>query len=313
MTSTDGRDEIEENREEEAYLNALREIISAGSLKKNRTGISTSSIFGKSLSYSLTNSKGEKILPLLTTRKMAFTVIAKELLWFLSGSTDAKVLQDKGVKIWDGNSSRQALDKAGLAKLREGDIGAGYGFQWRHYGATYTGCDSEYTGLGVDQIKGVIDSIVKDPFSRRHLVSAWNPVQISEMALPPCHVVFQFNVDADDEDINLPKYLDCCLYQRSGDMPLGIPFNIASYSLLTHMIAQQTGLTARRFIHMIGDSHIYMNQIDGTLEQCKRTANKFPLLIMPYPAPADIFSYRHTDFKLENYKSYPEIKYPMAV
>jgi len=308
------------NSAEVAYLETLKELISSGTHKKNRTINKTYSSFGKMFTYMLssmserhdtTSERHDMIIPLLTTKRVPFRLVVEELLWFISGSTDAKKLQAKDIHIWDANATREFLDGRGLHDLPEGDIGAGYGFQWRHFGADYKNCHTDYGVAGTDQLIGVIKSIKTDPFGRRHIVSAWNPAQLDEMALPPCHISFQFNVDPDEDDISQPKYLDCCMYQRSADFPLGVPFNIASYSILTHMVAQQTGLVARKFIHMIGDCHIYENQVEGCLEQVKRTPGIFPKLLIT-PA-SDITSYTFANFKLVDYKPQPEIKYPLSV
>lgn len=185
--------------------------------------------------------------------------IAEELLWFIQGSTDAKLLQAKNVRIWDGNSTREFLDKQGFADREEGDLGPVYGFQWRHFGAEYKTCQDDYAGQGVDQLNDVIERIRKNPNDRRIIMCAWNPVDIPRMALPPCHCLVQFYV-ANGE-------LSCQLYQRSADMGLGVPFNIASYALLTHMMAHITGLKPGDFVHTLGDAHIYLNHIEPLKEQ----------------------------------------------
>lgn len=213
------------------------------------------SVFGGQMRFNLR----ENIFPLLTTKKVFFRSIAEELLWFIQGSTDAKVLQAKNVHIWDGNSTREFLDKQGLTHREEGDLGPVYGFQWRHFGAEYKTCHDNYTGQGVDQLQDVIDRIQKNPSDRRIIMCAWNPVDIPRMALPPCHCLVQFYV-ANGE-------LSCQLYQRSADMGLGVPFNIASYALLTHMIAHITGLKTGDFVHTLGDAHVYLNHIGPLQEQ----------------------------------------------
>jgi thymidylate synthase len=306
-----GSFEKDKNREEQAYLqNLMWDILAHGERKKNRTGVDTYSTFGNVLRFSLTNSEGKRIIPLLTTKKTGYRLIVEELLWFLSGSTDSQILHNKGVKIWDANGSREALDKLGFKEREEGDLGPVYGFQWRHFGAGYKDCRTDYSNKGIDQIAWVVGEIKKNPSSRRLVVSAWNPGQLAEMALPPCHILFQFNVGFSEEK---PKYLDCALYQRSADVPLGVPFNIASYATLIHMIAQQTGLQARNFVYFTADTHVYANQIPGCLEQLGRVPYPWPTLQLPDVPPQDIFSYKIEDFVVQNYKCHPEIKFPFAV
>lgn len=274
------------------YLDLLKRVLKNGLSRDDRTGTGTISIFGEMMKFDLRDG-----FPLLTTKKINFDTIKKELLWFISGSTNSKLLEEQGVNIWKGNSSKEFLTSKGL-DYEEGQIGPGYGHQWRHCGK------SGSSNNGVDQLKNVIKSINEDPFSRRHIVSSWDVVNIDKMALPPCHCFFQFYVDS--------GYLDCIMYQRSGDMFLGIPFNIASYSLLTMIIAKITGLIARNFTHMIGDVHIYKNHI---------TQSNLQLTRDPHPSPSIILSDRLTDIDditlgdiiLENYVYHPYIKGNMAV
>ena len=198
--------------------------------------------------FDLTNNK----IPLITTKKLAWKTCLKELLWFISGSTDNKILKQNNVKIWNDNASRDFLDSRGLHNLEEDDLGPIYGHQWRFFNAEYKNCSTDYNGKGVDQLKNIIDSL-NDPNnrnSRRLLLSAWNPQQLDQMALPPCHVLMQFNVFDNDK-------LSVALYQRSGDMGLGVPFNIASYAFLTHLIAHHCNLKPVEFIHFLGNIHIY--------------------------------------------------------
>lgn len=185
--------------------------------------------------------------------------MCEELLWFVSGSTNANLLAAKDIHIWDGNGSREFLDSRGLSHHEEGDLGPVYGFQWRHFGAVYEGMNADYTGKGIDQLKRCIQSIVSNPEDRRIILTAWNPSDVDKMALPPCHMFCQFYV-ANNE-------LSCQMYQRSADMGLGVPFNIASYALLTRMVAQVCGLKCGDFVHTIGDAHVYLNHIDGLREQ----------------------------------------------
>ena len=244
-----------------------------------------------------------KSIPLLTTKKVFYNMIIKELLWFVSGSTDSKVLEKQGVKIWAGNSSKEFLKQRKLP-YREGDIGPGYGFQWRHWGAEYNGCDSDYKNKGIDQLQNLINEIKNNPNSRRLILSAWNVCQLTKMSLPPCHMMCQFNVSG--------KYLDCQLYQRSADMFLGVPFNIASYAIFTYMIAHVTGLKPRKLIHVIGDAHVYVNHVDQCKTQIERKPNPFPTLRIDGDIKTiDDFELKH--FVIENYEHHPAIRATMAV
>nr|XP_048336897.1 bifunctional dihydrofolate reductase-thymidylate synthase-like isoform X2 [Ziziphus jujuba var. spinosa] len=220
---------IFERHEEHQYLRLVQDIISDGNTKDDRTGTGTVSKFGCQMRYNL-----RRTFPLLTTKKVFWRGVVEELLWFISGSTNAKVLQEKGIHIWDGNASRDYLDGIGLKDREEGDLGPVYGFQWRHFGARYTDMHADYTGQGFDQLLDVIDKIKNNPNDRRIILSAWNPADLKLMALPPCHMFSQFYI-ANGE-------LSCQMYQRSADMGLGVPFNIASYALLTCMIAHVCGI-----------------------------------------------------------------------
>lgn len=251
---------------ENQYLQLIREILEKGSLEETRNG-KTKSIFGYSMRFSLKD--GE--LPLLTTKKVAWKTCFRELQWFIRGSTNNKELQDKNVHIWDGNSTREFLDSRGLHKNEVNDLGPIYGHQWRHFNAEYTDCHSDYSGKGIDQLANIISEL-KNPLtrcSRRHIISAWNPCQINEMALPPCHILMQFNVRDN-------KYLSCALMQRSIDTCIGAPINIASYSFLTHIIAKHCDLIADEFIYFLGNAHIYEEHFEPIQEQLKREPFPFP-------------------------------------
>jgi thymidylate synthase len=252
--------------EEIQYLNLIREIINTGSYEKTRNG-NTYTKFGYNMRFNLKNG----VIPILTTKKMAWKTCFEELFWFIRGSTSNIELNEKNIHIWDDNCKRDFLDKRGLYYYKEGDLGPIYGHQWRHFNAEYKSCDTCYQGEGIDQLQHIIDQL-KDPetrTSRRLIMSAWNPCQISSMALPPCHIVVQFHVREN-------KYLSCALFQRSGDVGLGIPFNIASYSLLTHILAKHCDLEADEFVHFIGNCHIYEEHIDALKEQIKRDPLLFP-------------------------------------
>ncbi len=291
----------EKNEEEYQYLNLIKEVLATDRLRPNRTGIDTLSVFGKSMRYSLLNNK----FPLFTTKKVFFRAVVEELLWFLSGSTNSNILSNKKIYIWNDNTSREYLDNNGFKTREVGDIGPGYGFQWRHFGENYKNMHTEYKGF--DQIKEIINLLKTDPMSRRIILTAWNPTQIKEMSLPPCHCLAQFYVHYENDE----KYLSCQMYQRSGDIGLGIPFNVASYSLLTIMIAQCTGMKPYEFIHVIGDGHIYKNHIEQLKIQIERHPFKFPTIKLNENIQ-DIFGFNYDDFKLDNYLYHDPIKMDMV-
>jgi thymidylate synthase len=312
--------------EEYQYLNTLHKVAQHGVVKPNRTANKTKSIFGNMMRFTLFDehqidpktNKPKRILPLLTTKNMSKSadIIFKELEFFIRGQTDNKILQEKGVKIWDANGSREFLDSVGLKNNKEGDLGAIYGYQWRHFGAEYKNCDTDYSRQGVDQLQNVIDEIKKNPYSRRLLVTAWNPTQLKQAALPPCHVMFQFNTEPNEVDDFKPYYLSCMLFQRSADLPLGVPFNIASYAALTHIIADLTGLTAKELIYTTADTHIYEDQINLVPGQIFRKPYPFPNLEFDFgndPKPTNIDEYKAEHLKVVNYQCWPNIVYPFSV
>ncbi|MBO4466311.1 MAG: thymidylate synthase [Bacteroidales bacterium] len=262
------------------YLDLLNKIMNEGAVKTDRTGTGTKSIFGYQMRFDL--SKG---FPLLTTKKVFTRGIIEELLWFLAGDTNKKHLQEKNVHIWDEWGDDET-----------GELGPVYGHQWRAW--------DTYDGGHIDQIANVVDLIKNHPDSRRILVNAWNVAQVDQMALPPCHCLFQFYV-ADGK-------LSCQLYQRSADVFLGVPFNIASYALLTMMLAQVCGLEPGEFIHTTGDTHLYLNHIDQVKEQLSRTPRALPTMHLN-PEVKDIFAFKAEDFTLEGYDPWPAIKAPVAV
>lgn len=260
-------DEYQENQ----YLNLVRTIIRDGSHESTRNG-NVLSIFGHSMRFQLK----EGILPLLTTKKMAWKSCFKELMWFVRGETDNKILQSQDVHIWDGNASRDFLDERGLFHHKEGDLGPIYGFQWRHWNAQYDGCyntngEGYGGGKGIDQLSELIIALKNKETrnSRRLVISSWNPEQLDEMALPPCHILMQFHVKNN-------THLSCSLYQRSGDVGLGVPFNIASYSMLTHLIAKHCSLIADEFVYFLGNAHIYEEHIEPLQLQLTRNPRPFP-------------------------------------
>lgn len=251
---------------EQQYLNLINDILNTGNFENTRNG-ETLTKFGVTMRFSLKDGT----LPLITTKKMAWKSCFEELFWFISGSTNNADLQKKNVKIWNANASREFLNSRGLKNYPENDLGPVYGFQWRHFNTPYYNCNTGYENKGVDQLEKIINDL-KNPetrSSRRHILTAWNPCQLDEMALPPCHMICQFHVREG-------KYLSCALFQRSGDVGLGIPFNIASYSLFTHIIAAHCGLEAEEFVHFIGNSHIYKQHIEPLKEQVTRTPKEFP-------------------------------------
>ncbi len=306
-----------ENKEERQYLDLIRRILNEGDVRHDRTGTGTKAIFGTQMRFSL----GGNTFPLLTTKRVFYRGVLEELLWFIRGDTNAKHLQDKGVHIWDGNSTREFLDSRGLTSNEVGDLGPVYGFQWRHFGAKYVDFHTDYTGKGVDQLQQVIDTLRTNPYDRRIIMSAWNPagnhpkyvnlltksyVDIPKMALPPCHMFCQFYVSNGK--------LSCQMYQRSCDVGLGVPFNIASYSLLTIMIAHVCNLELGEFIHVMGDTHVYLNHIDALQVQLEREPRPFPKLRIKLGTQRDsIDSFTPDDFELVDYSPYPKIEMKMAV
>lgn len=252
--------------EEYQYLDLILDIVENGSAEISRNG-NVRARFGHSMRFSLRGGT----LPLLTTKRIAWKTCFEELRWFIRGSTSNHELQQKNVHIWDDNSTREFLDSRGLQHRAEGDLGPVYGHQWRHFNAPYVDCTTDYGGQGIDQLQNIINDL-KDPASRssrRLVMSAWNPQQLDEMALPPCHILVQFNVREG-------KYLSCALYQRSGDVGLGVPFNIASYSFLTHILAKHCGLEADEFVYFLGNAHIYEEHMEQLEEQIHREPYAFP-------------------------------------
>jgi thymidylate synthase len=287
------------------------------------------------------------VLPLLTTKRVFLRAVITELLWFISGNTSAKPLQDAGIHIWDGNGSREYLDSVGLSHRAEGDLGPVYGFQWRHFGAQYKDAQTDYTGQGVDQLAEVVRKLCHAPYDRRIIMSAWNPAAMQEMALPPCHMFAQFYVSLPSarrgaknrgqaaesskrEDGSERGVLSCHLYQRSCDMGLGIPFNIASYALLTHMLAYACDLIPGTLTHSMGDAHVYADHVDALEEQIAREPRDFPTLDIKREVESEaskergaarrkdvgvkaIESWRNEDFVVLGYKPHAGVKMKMSV
>lgn len=290
------------NLHDEQYLMQLDYILHNGVERKDRTGVGTKGVFGLQGRYDLRNG-----FPLLTTKKIFTKGVFEELLWFLRGETNVRSLQEKGVHIWDEWADEN------------GDLGPVYGSQWRSWPGSAS-LDSRFPRMGgvvakvvqdpIDQISNLITGLKNDPFSRRHIVSAWNPAEIADMAIPPCHTMFQFYVTPDTD--GQPEFLSCQLYQRSGDMFLGVPFNIASYALLTEMVAAQTGLKAGEFVHTLGDAHIYLNHVEQVKEQLSRPNRQEPPRL-ELRWRNSIFDYTMDDIVVHDYHPQPTIKAPIAI
>lgn len=276
--------------DENQYLNLVKDVLNHGETIHSRNG-KVKTIYGSAMHFDLKNNK----IPLITTKKLAWKTCLKELLWFINGSTDNKILQNQNVKIWNKNASREFLNSRNLFNYEEQDLGPIYGHQWRHFNAEYDNCNTDYTNKGIDQIKYIIDNLKnnENKYSRRLIISAWNPCQLNEMALPPCHVLAQFNVSNNNK-------LSCSLYQRSGDIGLGVPFNIASYSFLTHLIAKHCELEPLEFIYYLGNCHIYNDHIDVLEKQLLNKPKKFPTLNI-LTKKNDINDYKINDFEINNY------------
>lgn len=292
--------ELHFTTEETQYLDLLEQVIENGEIRKDRTGVGTKSIFGASMRFSLRNNA----FPLFTTKRVYWKGIVEELLWILRGSTDAKELQARNVHIWDGNSSRTFLDQNGLSHLKQGDCGAIYGHQWRHFGAQYVDCSTDYSGKGFDQIQYVIDQIRNNPNSRRIFLSGWNPGDFNIQCLPVCHVSYCFSVRK--------RELHCHLYMRGNDLGCGCPFNIASAALLTRMLAHITGLKPGELVYSCSDAHIYLNHIEGIQKQIQRVPRLFPTLTLDQSI-TQLEDFTFDSFTLHGYHPHPRIKLEMAV
>lgn len=292
-------DEHGERHDENQYITLIKDILDHGEEITSRNG-GVKAVFGSAMHFSLENGS----LPLLTTKKVAWKTCLKELLWFMNGDTDNRKLKDVNVKIWNANASREFLDSRGLTENAVDDLGPVYGHQWRHFNAKYTNCEDDYSGKGVDQLQYIIDQLKNEETrsSRRIIMSAWNPCQLDEMALPPCHVMCQFNV--------IGNKLSCSLYQRSGDVGLGVPFNIASYSFLTHIIAKHCDLEAHEFIYYLGNCHIYDDHYEALSEQIKQTPYPFPKINVTTKHD-NINEYKIDDINVDNYKHHIKVAMKM--
>ena len=271
------------------YLDLLKKIMDEGIDRPDRTGVGSRAIFGQTMRFDMNDG-----FPAVTTKKLAFETMKAELIWFLSGGSDNKKLNEMGCHIWDGNAEADYWKPK--AKF-EGDLGRVYGVQWRSW-------KSPYTDVPIDQISNVIEQLKKNPGDRRIIVTAWNPAELEMMALPPCHMFFHF--------FSVNGKLSLLMYQRSCDTFLGVPFNIASYALLLHMVAQATGLEPWEFVHILGDTHIYLNHFEQVKEQLARESYPLPKIWLN-PEIKNIFDFKMEDIKLIDYKHHPTIKAPMAV
>ncbi len=288
-----------------AYLGIVKRIISEGGWKQNRTGVKALAIAGAMFEHDMSNG-----FPLLTTKKMPFKAIASELEFFVKGLTDKQWLQERNNHIWDEWANPKAAPYGHGAEdkrrmLEERDLGPIYGFQWRHFNGEYSGYASDHKGKGVDQLARLIDKLKSDPNDRRMIVSAWNPQQLGMMALPPCHYGFQVTVIGDR--------LNLLWNQRSVDTMLGLPFNIASYALLLHLLAKESGFKEGKLVGFLADVHIYENHMDGAKEQLGRDPDAYPLPKVRTDSFSGIFDWKYTDTALEDYQSHPAIKFDIAV
>jgi thymidylate synthase len=305
ITNMSDNNPFGDDKTEWQYLDLVRELIrkhdkSPCDVRPDRTGVGTVSVFGRRMEFELMNGQ----LPLLTTKRVSFKNIVNELLWMLRGSTSAEALAKKGTKIWLANSTREFLDSRGLKNVPTGELGPVYGSQWRNWGGQH------------DQIATAIEMLKHDPYSRRIMVSAWNVDALDQMALPPCHSFFQFYVEQGADGV---KELSLQMYQRSGDMFLGVPYNIAFYSTMCHLFAhhltsQGFPYRARKFVHILGDAHLYLNHIEQAQCQVERVSESFPtLVISPETARDKVWDYDINDFNVENYTPKPSISAPMAI
>lgn len=287
------------NSDEKKYLDLIKKVLEEGEIRNTRNSV-TKSLFSEKLDFDISES-----IPFITTKKLAWKTVIKELLWFLSGSTDNKKLLDQDVKIWLGNSTREYMDSVGFTEREVNDLGPVYGHQWRHFNAEYENQKSDYTNKGVDQIQQVIQLLKNDPMSRRIILTAWNPCQISQMNLPPCHMMCQFYVTSNKE-------LSCMMYQRSADIGLGLPFNIASYAVLTYILGKLTNLKPKKLSITIGDAHIYENHIEALKEQITREPYQFPKLeINSEKEYTKVEDFNINDFKIINYECFDKLKMDM--
>lgn len=334
------RPQADRSHEEYQYLDLISSILRSGEHRPDRTGTGTLSLFAPpQLRFSLSKPNPATptdpntripILPLLTTKRVFLRAVTTELLWFVAGTTSSKPLSEAGIHIWDGNGSRSFLDNLGFTEREEGDLGPVYGFQWRHFGAEYEGCHADYTGKGVDQIAEIVKKLKSNPYDRRIILSAWNVADLKKMALPPCHMFAQFYVSYPDAPrgavalkvqngtngrVKSKGHLSCVLYQRSCDMGLGVPFNIASYALLTHMFAHACDLVPGELIHTMGDAHVYLDHVEPLEEQLKREPREFPQLNIKRNdrGSGNMDEWKLEELEVVGYKPHAGVKMKMSV
>lgn len=292
---------------ERQYTSLVERIIRFGTFEIDRTKIGTYTLLGQHMRFNLE----DNVIPVLTTKTIFWRGVVGELLWFLSGSTDERVLSSKGITIWSANAAPQYLKTRGIENTKPGDLGPIYGFQWRHFGAKYIDHETDYTGQGVDQLKNVLDALIKTPNDRRIILSAWNPCDLGKMALPPCHAYVHFRV--------INSLLTCMLTQRSCDMGLGVPFNLASYGLLTHLIAHACNIKAYEFVYTLDDAQVYKNHVGPLSEQIQNEIRPFPKLVILKPKKDNedpltwLLSLKEEDLILKDYNPHKSIKMDMAV
>jgi len=285
------------------YLQCVKKIMNEGIIRDDRTKTGTKSIFGYQMRFDLSNN----VIPVITTKRVFVRGVIEELLWFLRGDTDAKKLQEKGVKIWDGNTSREFLDGCGFINREIGDSGPIYGFNFRHFGAEYKDCNTDYSGKGVDQLRNALELIKNNPNSRRIIINLWNPSQLDEVVLPACHTLYQFYV--------ANGKLSLSMYQRSADISLGVPFNITSCAILLRIMAKCSNLDVGELVYSLGDTHIHLNHMDGMKIQLQREPRDFPTLVImkEINTVEDIEKLEYKDFKITGYKPHKSIKMKMAI
>jgi thymidylate synthase len=328
------------SHEEYQYLDLISRILQSGEHRPDRTGTGTLSLFAPpQLRFSLSKPNPASptepntripILPLLTTKRVFLRAVTTELLWFIAGSTSSIPLSEAGIHIWDGNGSRSFLDNLGFTSRDEGDLGPVYGFQWRHFGAEYQDCYADYSAKGVDQIAEIVKKLKTNPYDRRIILSAWNVADLTKMALPPCHMFAQFYVSYPDAPrgaaalkaqndtnghVKSKGHLSCVLYQRSCDMGLGVPFNIASYALLTHMFAYACDLVPGELIHTMGDAHVYLDHVEPLEEQLKREPREFPEVHIKREdrGEGNMDGWTLEELEVRRYKPHAGVKMKMSV